>query len=1713
MPARRRRNHESSRRPRRHLSLRVEALEPRILLAPDIFEPNNTPATATPIIVNGPALNLSIDPAGDDDWATFTLGVAADVTIATNGPGTDDTTMSLYGPDDPSLFIDYDDDGGPNLWSLITASLTPGTYYVEVQEFGDNGVILNYTLSVTALLPDAYEPDDTAPQASVIPSDGTLQYHSFHVGNDIDWAQFTIAEPGNVTITTAGPAGDTEMWFYGPDDPNVLIDYNNDYGTTTFSQISAYLATPGTYYVQVGEFGADSTLDQYTLRVLFVPGDTYEPDDTSPQASTITTDGTPQLHSLHTGTDVDWARFNLSTPGVVIIETDGPAGDTVLWLFGPNDPTNLIASDDNSGNGAFSRIEANLGPGLYYVAVTEYWGLNPIPTYTLSVTLVLPDAYEGDNTAAQASTIATDGTPQDHSIHLGTDVDWAKFTLLGSSNVVIETSDTSGDTMLWLYGPDSSTTLIQFDNDGGNNLFSRVQRDLGPGTYYVRVAENGADDVIPDYTLTVTATPLLPPDALEPDDTPAQAAPIATDGTPQNRSIHFEPDVDWATFTLAQPSEVVIATNGPAGDTEMWLFGPNDPTLLLAYDNDGGPGAFSLIERLGGNALAAGTYYVQVREFGQDDLIPAYTLAVTATPTAVTSAAVRRDEGFDGFPAVPLRDRAYAVEVQGIGLARLEITTPWGAEFDSATYLGPSWNGLPAQFQVAGFAFSADLSGGQNVFRVEWWGLGGGQWADIETGTTQLDVTRVGGTWMATVDFAGLPVPVAPHLTTALHGDANVPLSPTFQWDAWTPAPGALGAGIGVEVVLADTGNQVAAAQLASAATQWPVPAPLNAATSYGLALDFHHEAAGLVNGVNVARGSYTTQAVLFHTGVPPVDIALTDPAPGTQVLIGSQYAIQWADGDPASGEVELYWDADADPSNNTAANEGTAWGVITTGIPASDSANSFNWVVDLPTGNWYLYAVLDDGAADRDYTAVPISAVGIQLVASQNFGNGLIISFYDVNPLNGLDVPNVTWSPAAPGATTDVHVVTRGRSVDSITLLARGAGIRDLGILIEGNDRLGTLLDSRLNPNVPLGFLASTGPISSVNLRSGIAGGYLGRLVTPGGITLPADLDGDGNAGDRTGLATFATLGSATIRGDVDGDVLADQGLTLLAITGGNLNGDAATWGALGTVQVTALWNAGTASYVGGGIAGSVRGAAGVRQVSLLGGNFTGGAWSDGAIQSILVRGLVAPGGARWGGGLNASIRSGGPITVVQADSMTGALLSSATQIGQVLIQGNADASFVLAGYDVGADRRLATEDDNPLTGGRVHSGNITAFTVNGNIANTVVAAGVGPGLDGNYLGLADNDVAPGESRVAAATVRGAVGPNVIILADTDVTRWTNTLPTWVYDTGGPVPAILNWFSAAAGLPTRRILDADGDTLLITLSGAGRGSFDPATGQLILQDTRNSTLSLSVVRGAAPANGVYDGPAIVILGGDDDSLASLTLGAGITLGDVTLDGAVGSATIQRIRDGSTLTLDGGVRSLTSNDPDGVADLVLRSRGGAIGTLTAMSGLTAAGGAPMLLADSFTTLIVRGALQADVIARIAGINSLQVLGTATDVAIAANGTLGAATITGALTRSAITATELRSLSIGGAAIESRIGVTGLLSSATFGGNFTNSTIQAGSLASVIVRGLITEDPIDGDTDVIHAAMGRFLAREGVGASWTIDLANPHWFDGVLCSVG
>ena len=148
-----------------------------------------------------------------------------------------------------------------------------------------------------------------------------------------------------------------------------------------------------------------------------------------------------------------------------------------------------------------------------------------------------------------------------------------------------------------------------------------------PSMSYTNVSSNQPGQ---DYVATGT------PDLYEPDNSPAEAKVISS-GISQAHSITPTTDEDWVKFTLTTPSAVILETSGTTiADTRMWLFKSSDLVNPHGFNDDkdwDNDNYYSYLAYLNCNvdALPAGTYYVKIDEYENDQDIPDYQINLTVT--------------------------------------------------------------------------------------------------------------------------------------------------------------------------------------------------------------------------------------------------------------------------------------------------------------------------------------------------------------------------------------------------------------------------------------------------------------------------------------------------------------------------------------------------------------------------------------------------------------------------------------------------------------------------------------------------------------------------------------------------------------------------------------------------------------------------------------------------------------------------------------------------------------------------------------------------------------------------------------------------------------------------------------------------------------------------------------------------------------------------
>jgi hypothetical protein len=467
---------------------------------PDAYEAggDNTCAGAGPISVDAVHQFHNLCPVGDEDWVQFSAQEGITYTLSTANVGTDgDTVLLLYNQcADPTPAAAGDPSFGNGV-DLVFEAPASGTYYLKVKHHDATyGAATNYELFVnpsTTCQGDMLELDDTCATARDITVGATPASRQFCKPADADWVKFT-ADSGATYSAAATPVGANAHPVFQ------VYDQCGYAAALSEGQEASWTASSsGTYYVKItnqdpNAFGSTTGYGAMVQMTACGP-DSYEDDDTYSAAKSITPGGAEQTHDTCPAGDEDWVTFTATAGQLYVIETFALRldADTKICLFG-SDGTTQLTCDDDSGGGLASRIRWTApSSGTYYLRVkhTDSTVSGPSTSYHLGISLGDPlDSYEPDDSAAQAVTIPTNGTPQPHNFTPAGDQDWVKFTVDTTSlPYVIQTDNLTGDndTILHLIGTDGTTELTSNDDYGSSERSLITYIFPSTGTYYARV--------------------------------------------------------------------------------------------------------------------------------------------------------------------------------------------------------------------------------------------------------------------------------------------------------------------------------------------------------------------------------------------------------------------------------------------------------------------------------------------------------------------------------------------------------------------------------------------------------------------------------------------------------------------------------------------------------------------------------------------------------------------------------------------------------------------------------------------------------------------------------------------------------------------------------------------------------------------------------------------------------------------------------------------------------------------------------------------------------------------------------------------------------------------------------------------------------------------------------------------------------------------------
>lgn len=402
-------------------------------------------------------------------------------------------------------------------------------------------------------------------------------------------------------------------------DPGLSYAYAKSYSFTSCGRHMVYAwVDPANTVIESNEGNNLDGPVEVLVTGCNVPGtDTYEPDDTCRLARPVAADGVHYRHTLWPVGDQDWIRVDMVAGLQYVIRTEhvGADGDTRIDLWDYCQGKVLAFGEDTLGPGATLIWQAT-ATGPHYAQIRHTQPTHgPDTHYDLWVEVRgLTDVYEPDDTCQSAREIVANAPAQNRAFNTPGDEDWLRFQAVAGLSYRISTESLVPEALplLSLHRRCGEPPVVE--QGAGHDLNWAPSNS---GQYYLRVRNNDPLAYGPTVAYRVRVIALgSAPDPGEPDNGPANARMLPTNGAAQSASISSPSDHDWFYFDAVADQTYRIETFnlGPEADTVVCLYSAMG-TSLISCDDDSGPGFAS---RIWWRAPAAGRYYVKVRDYRQD---------------------------------------------------------------------------------------------------------------------------------------------------------------------------------------------------------------------------------------------------------------------------------------------------------------------------------------------------------------------------------------------------------------------------------------------------------------------------------------------------------------------------------------------------------------------------------------------------------------------------------------------------------------------------------------------------------------------------------------------------------------------------------------------------------------------------------------------------------------------------------------------------------------------------------------------------------------------------------------------------------------------------------------------------------------------------------------------------------------------------------------
>ena len=446
---------------------------------PEPDDHGDTAGTATTVAV-GSSTDGDIHWFGDVDWFRIDATDGETYIFETVLRSNPDTYITLYAADGTTVLATDDDSGTGRASRIEYTANSTGALYVVVEGFDlKRGT---YDFNVSQPIPDDHGNQHTSATPMVV---GTPVAGNIEQPGDEDWFHFNGYAGTTYVLEALGNSlADPTLTLFEQDGTTIL-DFDDDSGAGANAKLIFSPTVDGIYFLKAEAFDMNAT-GTYNVSILTSDYDDHGNNYTTATAVTV---GDTVLGNIEKSGDTDWFSFNGLGGSDYVIETVlGTLADSQITLYAA-DGTTVIATNDNGGQGAASRLTFSpVSNATYFVKVDTPVGVE-IGSYQLSVQSVIDDHGDTPGTA----TAAVMNSSVAGNIEVPRDVDLISFNADAGVFYSFELiRNTLPAARLTLIDDDGSTVLV-VDDDGGKGQSPSIDW-LAPitGTYYLKVESIGS---------------------------------------------------------------------------------------------------------------------------------------------------------------------------------------------------------------------------------------------------------------------------------------------------------------------------------------------------------------------------------------------------------------------------------------------------------------------------------------------------------------------------------------------------------------------------------------------------------------------------------------------------------------------------------------------------------------------------------------------------------------------------------------------------------------------------------------------------------------------------------------------------------------------------------------------------------------------------------------------------------------------------------------------------------------------------------------------------------------------------------------------------------------------------------------------------------------------------------------------------------------------